>query len=120
MIRLSSSGDFSPAPSASPMQYSAPGVRVRPPEPHCEYSRFGKKLGTCRQPLPCPSSLGGPHTCVLSNRVFTCAVPRGACRRAGNRGMKRRTGKWEGQSTAQDSQIRRPGSSSSDQALGPD
>ena len=67
------------------------------PEPHYQYNRFGKKLGTCHQPLPGPSIQGSTHTCVLSSRVFTCAVPRGACGRAGNRGMERRTGDWEGQ-----------------------
>lgn len=29
-------------------------------------------------------------------RVFTCAVPRGACCRAGNAGMEARAGEWEG------------------------
>ncbi|XP_074230386.1 uncharacterized protein LOC105075346 isoform X1 [Camelus bactrianus] len=66
-------------------------------EPYYQYSRFGKKPGMCHQPLPCPSSLGGTHTCALTSQVFTCAVPRGACGRTGNGGMEGRAGDWEGQ-----------------------
>lgn len=94
--RPPSSGGFSPAPSASPVQCRAPGSASALPEPHCQNNRFEKKPGTCRQPLPCGSSLGGTHTCALASRVFTCAVPRGACGRAGNAGMERRAGEWEG------------------------
>lgn len=93
--------------SVSSAPCSAPRVRVCPPQaPTVNTIAVKKKKkkksiflkpGTCRRPLPCPPDPGGAHTCVLTGRDFTCAVPRGACSRAGNREMEGRAGEWEGQ-----------------------
>lgn len=91
MTRPPSSGGFSPTPSASPVLCCAPGVCVRPLRTPLSIQSLWKKAGHVPSASPLPV-----HTCALTSRVFTCAVPRGACCRAGNAGMEARAGEWEG------------------------